>query len=175
MGSTDFFNQPGVTFLRDAWAAAKFGRLRDAQQVRLVSEQDQWPDFEIQLDNSVERFEFVEALRQRKRANEYREAERRLATGESAARQDPVEEWYARAKEALPAVREAAQKKAAKRYPAGAGLLVYLNINEWGVCQTQIEAGFAEAAAPALARFASTWILWKERLYGPFKAGLDAK
>ena len=72
MGSCDLFNHTGVGFLTEACAAAVFARLRDARVVRLVD--DVWPDFEIQIDGSVERFELTEAdLPERKRGDEYRE------------------------------------------------------------------------------------------------------
>lgn len=57
LGSTHFFNQSGLDFLRDAWIAAEFGTLRRAEKVRLVS--DNWPDFELVVAGCVEAFEAV--------------------------------------------------------------------------------------------------------------------
>jgi hypothetical protein len=47
-------------------------------------------------------------------------------------------------------------------------LLVYLNISEFGVRQAEIEAAMAPAIAPALPYFLRVWILWKDRLHGPW-------
>ena len=40
-----FLIQAGLAFLRDAWAAATFARIRGASAVRLVD--GEWPDFEL--------------------------------------------------------------------------------------------------------------------------------
>jgi hypothetical protein len=45
-----------------------------------------------------------------------------------------------------------------------------LNISEFGVRQTEIEAAMAPAVAPALPCFQRVWILWKALLYGPWSA-----
>ena len=48
-----FLIQAGLDFLRDAWSAATFGHLRTASKVRLIG--DEWPDFELSIDDRVER------------------------------------------------------------------------------------------------------------------------
>lgn len=48
IGSVDLFNQGGLAFLREAWVAAKFGQIRQAELVRLVA--DIWPDFELKIN-----------------------------------------------------------------------------------------------------------------------------
>ena len=35
MGAKDLFNQSGLALLRDAWIAAEFGRIQEAEHVRL--------------------------------------------------------------------------------------------------------------------------------------------
>jgi hypothetical protein len=73
MGSVDLFNQPGVAFIRETWAASKFGVARSADSVRLVPEKVRWPDFEIQMDSRVGQWEFTEAdVADRERGLEYR-------------------------------------------------------------------------------------------------------
>src|SRR5471030_2026985 len=57
MGAADFFRQGGIEFLRDAWLATEFGRLRQSSSVRLVPERDQWPDFEALAGDVIERIE----------------------------------------------------------------------------------------------------------------------
>ena len=71
IGFTNLFNQGGLAFLRDAWIAAEFGKLRKAECVRLVA--DTWPDFELAIAGATERFEAVEADDPaRRRGDEYR-------------------------------------------------------------------------------------------------------
>jgi hypothetical protein len=172
VGPANFLSQPGTQFLRDAWAAAQFGRHQCSDQVRLVPEAEQWPDFEVRANGWAEKFECVEAdLPGRRRGDEYRAAERRAAAGESTVVHDPVEDWHLRAEQALPAVSAAVNLKLAKNYARGASLLVHLNIDEWGVQQNKIEAGLAAAVAPGLPHFVAVWVLWKARLYGPWKSG----
>jgi len=160
MGSKDFFNQAGVEFLRDAWAAAEFAGKRGARQVRLVA--GQWPDFELRLDGRVEQFECVEAdTPGRRRGDEYRD-------GELAVEDDPVEDWCDRAAKVPEAIRAAVGKKLTKHYDGKVQLLIYLNINEFGIRQKEIESAFPEATAKAKDQFGAIWILWKARVYRPW-------
>jgi hypothetical protein len=157
LGSADLFNQPGLEWLRDAWGAATFGALRNASSARLVREP--WPDFEVRVDGRVEAFEFTEAdLEGRRRGAEYRDA------GEGV-EDDPLEEWIERANQVPARLKDAAERKAAKRYPVSASLLIYLNINEYGIRQAEIEACFGPTTDCARDAFKSVWILWKQRAY----------
>ena len=71
LGSVDLFDQGGLAFLRDAWIAAEFGQVRQAEQVRLVA--DIWPDFELKKNGQIKQFEAVEADDpERRRGDEYR-------------------------------------------------------------------------------------------------------
>jgi hypothetical protein len=45
-----------------------------------------------------------------------------------------------------------------------------LNIGEFGNRQSEIEAAMAPAIATALPHFQRVWVLWKEKLYGPWTA-----
>jgi hypothetical protein len=163
IGSADFFRQGGIQFLRDAWLAAEFGRHRQSSFVRLVPEREQWPDFEVWDGDAIERIECAEAdISGRRRGDEYREGE------EPKVRHDPVEDWIARADQAPAALSGVIAKKIRKRYAGHASLLVYLNITEFGIRQAEIEAAMKPAVAPALTHFDRVWILWKERLYGPW-------
>ena len=60
--------------------------------------------------------------------------------------------------------------KIGKHYVGRAGLLVNLNISEFGIRQAEIEAAMAPAVAPFLPCFQRVWILWKALLYGPWSA-----
>lgn len=50
-------------------------------------------------------------------------------------------------------------------YLHGTDLLIYLNIQEFGAHQNEIEATFAAAVEPAKKWFPMIWILWKARAY----------
>jgi hypothetical protein len=167
MGSADFFGQGGIAFLRDAWLAAEFGKHRKSVAVQLVADSDQWPDFRAETDGVIECIECVEAdIPGRRRGDEYRVAARKQ-TGTNVV-DDPVEDWITRADSVPASLSAAIAKKIGKRYAGSAGLLVNLNINEFGIRQLEIEAAMGPSIAPALQCFQHVWILWKERLYGPW-------
>jgi len=171
MGSADFFRQGGVEFLRDAWLAAEFGRHRQSSFVRLVPEREQWPDFEARAADAIERVECAEAdVPDRRRGDEYRVAEALTANGQPNVEHDPIENWIARADQALAALAATISTKIGKHYAGRASLLVSLNIGEFGIRQAEIEAAMAPAVAPALPYVQRVWMLWKARLYGPWVA-----
>jgi len=162
VGSADFFTQPGLAFLRDAWAAAKLGLARKAIAVRLVV--DEWPDFEIEIDKLVEQFEYTEAdIPGRKRGDEYRSA----SDAGFPVEYDPVEDWEERARLIPQAIKNAVSKKIQKQYSKKVNLLIYLNIDEWGIRQREIEACFDITVGIAKDSFTNVWVLWKDRLYPP--------
>lgn len=175
MGSAGFFGQGGIEFLRDAWLAAEFGRLRQCEDVRLVPEDRQWPDFEARRAEDKECFECVEAIDpDRQRGNEYRQVAQQADDVDLHIEDDPVEDWIDRARKAPKALSKAIAKKVGKHYPSGASLLVYLNIDEFGIHQVEIEAAMAPAVQPALADFRHVWILWRARLYGPWSNQVES-
>lgn len=162
IGSVDFFTQAGLAFLRDAWAGAKFGVAREATAVRLVG--GEWPDFEIEVNNAVELFEFTEAdLPERKRGEEYRAA----SDAGFPIEDDPVEDWEERAKLVPQALMIAVSKKTWKQYSKKVNLLIYLNIDEYGIREREIEASLGSSIAAARECFADIWLLWKDRVYHP--------
>jgi hypothetical protein len=169
MGSADFFRQGGVEFLRDAWLAAEFGRLRDCSLVRLVPERERWPDFEARGGVVIERVECAEAdIPGRRRADEFCGVEARRASGQHTVEHDPIEDWIARADQVPAALAAVIARKIGKRYAGRVSLLVYLNIGEFGIRQAEVEAAMMPAVAPALPYFPRVWVLWKARLYGPW-------
>jgi hypothetical protein len=176
MGSADFFRQGGVEFLRDAWLAAEFGRHRQSTSVRLVPERELWPDFEARTGDSIERVECAEVdVPDRRRGDDYREADERAARGEPTLQHDPVEDWIARADQVPAALAAVIATKVGKRYAGRVSLLVYLNIGEFGIRQAEIEAAMTPAVAPALPYFSRVWILWKNHLYGPWTTGAQCR
>lgn len=157
LGLKNLFNQSGLEFLRDAWTAAEFGEVRNADRVRLVP--DDWPGFELLFDNRVEAFEAVEADEpERQRGVEYRQ---RVGVVED----DPVEDWIARAEQASAWLEAACRKKVAKRYGPRTNLVIYLNLCEYGVRQSEVEACLRSATEPAKDAFDAVWVLWKEWAY----------
>ena len=60
---------------------------------------------------------------------------------------------------------EVLSAKAKKNYSSPCWLVIYLNINEYGIRQSQTEQVIAETKARYSKAFASISILWKEKLY----------
>ena len=163
VGSVDLFNQGGLALLRDAWIAAEFGRIRQAEQVRLVA--DTWPDFELKIDGRVEAFEAVEADDpERRLGDEYRKSSGKI-------KDDPVEDWISRAEQAPSWLEATSRKKALKRYGARANLVVYLNLSEYGIRQKEVEDCFPLTTAAVKDSFDAVWVLWKKRAYPVWKDG----
>ena len=170
MSGEDFFNQPGIDFIREGLAAATFGKAREADAVRLVAKTDHWPDFEIRLNGMVEAWEITEAdVPGRRRGDEYRDDP--LMAGDKALGLDHAENYIARAERAPDAIRARCLAKAAKRYGGRAALLIYLNISDFGTRHKEIEECFPWATAPAKDAFTEVWILWKGRIYRVWRDG----
>ena len=161
--SAVFFTQAGLDFLRDGWIAVEFGRARNAEQVRLV--ENEWPDFELRVGGTVEPFEAVEGDNpDRRRGDEYRNQ-----TGEP--EPDPFEDWVARAEAAPDWLDTVCRKKADKHYAAGANLVIYLNLIEYGARQTEVVNSFPTATQAAKDKFDAVWVLWKSQAYLVWKKG----
>lgn len=162
MGGADFFNQPGMQFIREGWAAGKFGAARGAEAMRLVPELERWPDFEMRLYDHVTQWEFTEADVTRHRGLEYRKRKPRNGN------------YLAAIEHAPGAIRCAAIAKVEKRYAGVANLLVYLNIPSFGARQAETVGSFAECTAPAKDAFTEIWVLWNDRAYPVWRHGLQA-
>jgi hypothetical protein len=80
-------------------------------------------------------------------------------------RSDPVEDWEARANSIPKYLDEAISGKTKKNYSSPCWLLVYLNINEYGIRQTETEHVIAATEARHAAAFVNITVLWKGRLY----------
>jgi hypothetical protein len=169
LGAKDLFNQSGLEFLRDGWAAAEFAGRRGAVSVRLVNADR--PDFELMFaDGAPEGFELVEGdIEGRKRGLEYKLA---AASGWKATDR-PIEEW-ATPVQAYEVLQAASLKKAGKAqelaaagnpYPPDTNLLIYLNISDFGAHHEDIVSTFSSATEPASPWFRSVWVLWKNRIY----------
>ena len=165
--STHLFNQPGVDFITEAYAAAQFAGIRDAESVRLAPEHR--PDFQVRTTaRDEEDWELTEADEiSRKRGDEYRKENDALAaTGKRDFKCDPVKNWQARSVQIPVVLKERSRMKAEKDYPSKTRLLIYLNIDDgYGTYQKVTEACMAEATAPAKNAFAEVWVLWKLKAY----------
>ncbi|MCH8154044.1 MAG: DUF2587 domain-containing protein [Proteobacteria bacterium] len=95
---------------------------------------------------------------ERRRGDEYRNS-----TGEI--EDDPVEDWVARAGQAPEWLKTACRKKAGKRYGGRTNLVIYLNLSQFGIRQSEVEACFPSATEAVNDTFEAVWVLWKKRAY----------
>jgi hypothetical protein len=155
--SSEFFNNPQHKFLRDAWTLAEFTRQKSVDQVRLTAEQEEWPDGQVQIGGATINVEITIALAPGRRLG----AEYRFP---GKAELDPVENWIERAVLIPSALDNAIAGKVAKRYGSPAWLLIYLNINEYGIRQAETEAAIADVKQRYAGPFAALYVLWKDKL-----------
>ncbi|MFQ5973703.1 MAG: hypothetical protein ACE5Q3_15350 [Alphaproteobacteria bacterium] len=155
----EFFNNPKLKPLREAYAAAYFAAIRAQSKpclLRLVA--GEFPDFELSIGEDVLKFELTEADRAgRRRGQEYREAAAREVAELAPETElfDPGEEERA----ALRAIERALELKARKHYRPPPHLLVYVNFFTFQKSPlTGLE--WAGLAKPWHDRFASIWLLW---------------
>ena len=158
MGKVDFFNQGGLAFVREAWAAGKFGIERGADAVRLAP--NGFPDFELRVGSAVESWEFTEADDERRRRGE----EMSAGKGRDSDYLNVIE----RAPEEL---RRVCQIKARKHYGEKVSLLVLLNIPSFGARQQETIESFPVSTAPARNVFSEVWVLWNGRVYPVWRNG----
>lgn len=164
LGAKDFFNQRALSFLRDAWIAGRFSKLRGADEVRLVNED--CPDFELKISGGIERFEATEADSPDRRRGEY------YRKGIGQVEDCPFEGCLKQAEQAESWVRKAAEKKAKKQYGVDVNLVIYLNLQsfhfdsiEYDICQEKIESCFGAATKSAKSKFKAVWVLWDDKAY----------
>jgi hypothetical protein len=155
--SLQFFNDPQHKFLRDAWTIAEFTRHKPVDLVRLTTDQEEWPDGQVQLGSAIEKLEVTIALVPgRKLGAEYRFPGK--------AELDHVDNWVERAALIPAALDKAIADKVAKRYGSRTSLLVYLNINEYGIRQAETEIAIAEVKQRYSGSFSALHVLWKDKL-----------
>jgi hypothetical protein len=157
------FYAPKNQWLRDLWLACKFARGVSARKVRLIPASMLRPDFQVQLRNgSIMTIEATEVDRPgRRRHDEYR---RSRAEGYPL-RADPVEDWQGRRLAIPGAVRRAAEAKAAKSYPSGTSLLIYVNLGTYGTWRSELMHEIVANSEPAKHAFFSVWALWSGELF----------
>jgi prophage maintenance system killer protein len=62
-------------------------------------------------------------------------------------------------------VEAAIQKKIAKRYGSGVWLVIYLNLNDYGIRQQQTELVIAQVKQQHANAFDALFVLWKDKVY----------
>ena len=82
-----------------------------------------------------------------------------------------MEDWIARVEQAPAWLEAACRNKADKRYGARANLVIYLNLSEYGIRQTEVGSSFLSATSAVKDSFDAVWVLWKERAYLVWKSG----
>lgn len=162
MGDMNFFNQPGLEFLRESWIAAKFAMGRNAEEARLIL--DTQPDFELRVGGSTEIFEATEAKRKdEKRGDEYRKGDACKEGGGG------TKEWEAVEKRVIELGRCAIRNKLGKTYLNHTQLVIYLNPgSEFGTRQEEIKRRFPsiiEDKKEVLEKFDAVWILWNDAVF----------
>jgi hypothetical protein len=155
--SPDYFLQPQLKFLHDAYVIAKFARKRSVNEVCLAPRNEVWPDGHVKIQNSTFNVEVTSTHGDRKLGEEYRHV-----TGWQF---DPGENWVARADSIPKYLDETIRNKVGKNYGSPCWLVVYLNISEYGIRQTETEQVIAATKARYATSFVDISVLWKGKLY----------
>jgi hypothetical protein len=155
--SADYFNQPRLKFLHDAYVLAEFVKLKQAESVRLAAPSERWPDGFIKLQGQTYNVEVTSTHGGRKLGQEYRKV--------SGPTLDSVKNWVARADSIPKYLDEAISTKRKKNYASPCWLVVYLNINEYDIRQAETEQVIAATKARHAEGFVAISVLRKGKLY----------
>jgi hypothetical protein len=157
--SRDFFNDPKLKFLHDAWTLSELVRHKRVAEVRLAPQDDRWPDGYVRTRNGrVVNVEVTIALMPGRKMGEEYKFEREIEL-------DPVENWNARADAIPDALETAIKKKVAKQYSSRGWLVVYLNLSEYGIRQRETEQIIHEEKCRHRDAFDQVLVLWKDKLF----------
>jgi hypothetical protein len=142
---------------REAWALSAYSKFICPNAIRL--NHDDPPDAFVkrgEIDTPIEITEVLEPGRKPSLFYKAKTPELIL---------DPGEDWIKRA-EAIPdALRSRLADKAKRAYTKGTELLVYLNIDELGVRQEEIESQLLSILPSSTGSFAMTHVIWKYKLF----------
>jgi hypothetical protein len=155
--SEDWFNRPYLKFLHDAYVLAEFATLMPIERVRLASPSEQWPDGYVKVSGRTHNIEITSTHGGRKLGEEYR--------GVKAPTLDPVDNWVERAESIPRYLEEAIGAKTRKRYGSDCWLVVYLNINEYGIRQQETEDAMRGIKERYAGSFEKISVLWKRQVY----------
>lgn len=159
--SSDYFLQPRLKFLHDAFVLAEFAIKRNADQIRLASRNERWPDGQVKISTHTFNVEVTSTHGGRKLGEEYRKTK----GTELVVEYDPVEDWVARADSIPEYLDQAIRDKIDMNYSSPCWLVVYLNISEWDIRQEQIRQVIAGTISRYSDQFENISVLWKGRLY----------
>jgi len=157
--SAEIFNNPRLNFLLDAWTLAEFVHHKSVDRIRLAPPGEEWPDGQVRIGGKVENVEVTIALEPGRRLG----AEYRFTAKTEL---DPIENWQKRAEDIPSALEKAINDKIAKRYSdcGRMWLVVYLNINDYGIRQAECETAIAAVKHRYSASFGDLFVLWKDKL-----------
>jgi hypothetical protein len=156
--SEDLFNAPSFGFVLDAMILADFAvQVDGATGVRLMPERERFPDGIVDTPNGTLKIEVTEVDREsRRRGDEYKSG---------VTPQDSITDWQEKAN-AIPAELERViLKKVNKHYDPKPTLVVYLNLDEYGIRQKEILTIIEEAKRRHASSFEGIHVLWKGKLY----------
>jgi hypothetical protein len=152
--SKELFNDPKRNFLLDAWVFAQLTKHKHFHQVRLAGVDEQWPDGYGRTEAGEQKIEVIPG---RHLGAEYRFVGR--------IQHDPVENWIERAESIPSQLGKAVSNKVKKQYASPFGLVVYLNISEYGIRQVETERTIANIEDRYGSSFQDLWVLWKDRVF----------
>lgn len=140
----EFFSNPQMKKIQEAWIAARFLNHRAFELARLVS--DNWPDLEVKTGETVLKYEITEAYDStRRRAEEYRSIDNE---GGPEFEEDPFEDWKPRVDRSIAALKDVIRKKGLKRYSEKVGLIVYMSsAGSYGAYDHKVRKAAADAAS----------------------------
>jgi hypothetical protein len=153
-----FVNAPRFGFVLDAMILADFAvRVDGASGVRLMPERERFPDGIIDTPNGTLKIEVTEVDGgSRRRGDEYKSGVRP---------RDSITDWQEKAN-AIPAELERViLKKVNKHYDPKPTLVVYLNLDEYGIRQKETLTIIEEAKRRHASSFEGIHVLWRGKLY----------
>jgi hypothetical protein len=152
--SVDYFNRPNLKFLHDAFVLAEFVGHQHVDAVRMSSASEQWPDGYVRFGHKIQNVEVTSTHGGRKLGDEYK----------STAKPKLIDDCDVRALSIPGFLNKAIVDKIVKRFSARAWLVVYLNISDFGIRQTQTEEAIKGIKERHAASFDDIFVLWKDKL-----------
>jgi hypothetical protein len=154
--SRELFNNPRLSFLCDAWVLSEFAaRQSGVDDMRMSAPRERWPDGFLRQNGVLRSIEVTTVLSEGRRLGE--EYKSQLV-------EDSVEDWISKA-EGLPGALELAiERKVQKKYSVPVELVVYLNINDYGVRQAYCRHVIRSLKSRYSSNFSALHVLWKDEL-----------
>jgi hypothetical protein len=116
-----------ATILAGRMDVGKIRSLQSVDQIRLAGPSEQWPDGYVKIGRMIANVEATIALMPVRKMWKEHQVDKGTWS------HDRIENWIKRA-DAIPgALEEAITRKIAKQYSSRKWLVIYMNINEWGI------------------------------------------